>query len=99
LILHVSRNVEKACGKIRERFRCDTITFYLPRQWVYDTFPTAAAIRAKKVTAKQVAEVNLALNAVVQLAVGRVGMSPEGLPIGVQVVAHPWRADVALAMA
>jgi amidase len=27
------------------------------------------------------------------------GMSPEGLPIGVQVVARPWREDVALALA
>jgi amidase len=26
-------------------------------------------------------------------------MSPEGLPIGVQVVARPWREDVALALA
>ena len=29
----------------------------------------------------------------------RCGTSPEGLPIGVQVVAHPWREDVALAAA
>jgi amidase len=29
----------------------------------------------------------------------RVGTSPEGLPIGVQIVAHPWREDVALAVA
>jgi amidase len=29
----------------------------------------------------------------------RGGTSPEGLPIGVQVVAHPWREDVALAVA
>jgi amidase len=29
----------------------------------------------------------------------RGGTSPEGLPIGVQVVARPWREDVALAMA
>jgi amidase len=29
----------------------------------------------------------------------RAGTSPEGLPIGVQVVAHPWRDDVALALA
>ena len=29
----------------------------------------------------------------------RVGTSPEGLPIGVQVVARPWREDVALALA
>ena len=27
------------------------------------------------------------------------GSSPEGLPIGVQIVAHPWREDVALAAA
>jgi amidase len=32
-------------------------------------------------------------------AVVRVGTSPEGLPIGVQVVARPWREDVALAVA
>ena len=32
-------------------------------------------------------------------AVVRSGTSPEGLPIGVQVVAHPWREDVALAVA
>jgi amidase len=32
-------------------------------------------------------------------AVVRGGTSPEGLPIGVQVVAHPWREDVALAVA
>ena len=32
-------------------------------------------------------------------AVVRCGISPEGLPIGVQVVAHPWREDVALAIA
>lgn len=31
-------------------------------------------------------------------AVVRGGMSPEGLPIGVQVVARPWREDVALAV-
>jgi amidase len=29
----------------------------------------------------------------------RAGTSPEGLPIGVQVVAGPWRDDVALAAA
>lgn len=32
-------------------------------------------------------------------AVVRGGTSPEGLPIGVQIVAHPWREDVALAVA
>jgi amidase len=29
----------------------------------------------------------------------RAGTSPEGLPIGVQLVAGPWRDDVALAAA
>ncbi len=29
----------------------------------------------------------------------RGGTSPDGLPIGVQIVAHPWREDVALAVA
>jgi amidase len=29
----------------------------------------------------------------------RAGTSPEGLPIGVQIVARPWREDVALALA
>ena len=29
----------------------------------------------------------------------RAGSSPEDLPIGVQVVAHPWRDDIALAAA
>ncbi|MEW6581920.1 MAG: amidase [Actinomycetota bacterium] len=33
------------------------------------------------------------------VAVVRCGTSPEGLPIGVQVAAHPWREDVALAAA
>ena len=28
----------------------------------------------------------------------RVGTSPEGLPLNVQVAAHPWREDVALAL-
>ena len=28
----------------------------------------------------------------------RVGTSPEGLPLGVQVAARPWREDVALAL-
>lgn len=32
-------------------------------------------------------------------AVVRVGASPEGLPIGVQLIARPWREDVALAAA
>ena len=32
-------------------------------------------------------------------AVVRCGESPEGLPIGIQVAAHPWREDVALAVA
>ena len=32
-------------------------------------------------------------------AVVRCGTSPEGLPIGVQVIARPWREDVALALA
>lgn len=32
-------------------------------------------------------------------AVVRAGASPEGLPIGVQITAHPWREDVALAAA
>ncbi len=32
-------------------------------------------------------------------AVVRAGTSSEGLPIGVQVVARPWRDDVALAVA
>ena len=29
----------------------------------------------------------------------RAGQSPEGLPIGVQIVSPPWREDVALAAA
>ena len=29
----------------------------------------------------------------------RAGTSPEGLPIGVQIIARPWREDVALAVA
>ena len=33
------------------------------------------------------------------VAVIRCGTSPEGLPIGVQVIAQPWREDVALAVA
>lgn len=32
-------------------------------------------------------------------AVVRAGTSPEGLPIGVQIIARPWREDVALALA
>ena len=32
-------------------------------------------------------------------AVVRGGTSPEGLPIGVQIVAQPWREDVVLAVA
>jgi amidase len=32
-------------------------------------------------------------------AVVRAGTSPEGLPIGVQIVARPWREDVLLAVA
>jgi amidase len=32
-------------------------------------------------------------------AVVRAGNSRKGLPIGVQIVAHPWREDVALAVA
>ncbi len=32
-------------------------------------------------------------------AVVRAGTSPEGLPVGVQVSAHPWREDVVLAVA
>jgi len=32
-------------------------------------------------------------------AVVRGGTSPEGLPIGVQIVTQPWREDVALAVA
>jgi len=32
-------------------------------------------------------------------AVVRAGTSPEGMPIGVQIVAQPWREDVALALA
>jgi len=32
-------------------------------------------------------------------AVVRGGTSPDGLPIGVQIVAHPWREDIALAVA
>lgn len=32
-------------------------------------------------------------------AVVRMGSSPEGLPIGVQIVTHPWREDIALAVA
>ncbi|MBZ5564767.1 MAG: amidase, partial [Acidobacteriia bacterium] len=32
-------------------------------------------------------------------AVVRAGTSPKGLPIGVQIVAPPWREDVALAVA
>ena len=31
-------------------------------------------------------------------AVVRVGSAQEGLPIGVQIVARPWREDVALAV-
>lgn len=29
----------------------------------------------------------------------RLGTSPDGLPVGVQVVARPWRDDIALAVA
>jgi len=32
-------------------------------------------------------------------AVVRCGASREGLPIGIQIAAHPWREDVALALA
>ena len=32
-------------------------------------------------------------------AVVRCGSSAEGLPIGLQIIAHPWREDVALALA
>jgi amidase len=32
-------------------------------------------------------------------AVVRAGQSPEGLPIGAQIVARPWREDIALALA
>ena len=32
-------------------------------------------------------------------AVVRAGTSPEGLPIGVQILAQPWHEDVALAVA
>jgi amidase len=32
-------------------------------------------------------------------AVVRAGTSPEGLPIGVQLIAQPWREDVSLAAA
>jgi len=32
-------------------------------------------------------------------AVVRGGTSPDGLPIGLQIVAHPWREDIALAVA
>jgi amidase len=32
-------------------------------------------------------------------AVVRAGTAPEGLPLGVQIVARPWREDVALALA
>ena len=32
-------------------------------------------------------------------AVVRGGTSPNGLPIGVQIIAHPWREDIALAVA
>ncbi len=32
-------------------------------------------------------------------AVVRAGTSPEGLPVGVQIAAKPWRDDVALAVA
>jgi amidase len=32
-------------------------------------------------------------------AVVRCGTSREGLPIGIQIAAHPWREDVALALA
>jgi amidase len=32
-------------------------------------------------------------------AVVRAGFSPEGLPIGVQLIAQPWREDVSLAAA
>ena len=33
------------------------------------------------------------------VAVVRAGTSPEGLPIGVQIVGQPWREDVVLAAA
>ena len=33
------------------------------------------------------------------VAVVRVGTSSEDLPIGIQIVARPWREDVALAVA
>ena len=33
------------------------------------------------------------------VVVVRAGTSPEGLPLGIQVVARPWREDVALAVA
>jgi Asp-tRNA(Asn)/Glu-tRNA(Gln) amidotransferase A subunit family amidase len=33
------------------------------------------------------------------VAVVRCAASPEGLPIGLQIVARPWREDVALAIA
>jgi amidase len=59
----------------------------------------ASSVEIVDACLRRIEAVNPSLNAGWPVVVVRAGTSREGLPIGVQVVAAPWREDAALALA
>jgi amidase len=85
-----------------DRFRSELLAYL----WQYDAIlcPTCAHIAVPHGTPEAPARIDFSYTMAYNLTgwpsvVVRAGTSPQGLPIGVQVVARPWREDVALAMA
>lgn len=84
-----------------DRFRIRLLTFFEPYDFIICPVNAYPAIRHGEMSDKYA---GFSYTMTYNLtgwpgAVVRAGTSPEGLPIGVQVVAHPWREDVALAVA
>ena len=84
-----------------DRFRIKMLSFFEPYDFLLSPVNAYPAIRHGEMRAKYS---GFSYTMTYNLtgwpgAVVRGGASPEGLPIGVQVIAHPWREDVALAVA
>lgn len=98
-----AQSVEEFGRRLREadQFRSQMLQFIAP----YDVLlcPVNANVAIKHGTVRELHD-GFSYTATYNLtgwpgAVVRAGTSPEGLPIGVQILAKPWREDVALAVA
>ena len=69
------------------------------RRFVRDTLQTWFTSGATTGGDGLVDDAVLLTSELVTNAVVHAGTSPDGMPVGVQIVARPWRADVALAVA